>query len=74
MSSPGHSLGHALVSQPAETHGEVEHPRVTSLRDLTIIEAWDTATNSSKYITFYLVTPDEVVYFGESTKKQKKGT
>jgi serine/threonine protein kinase len=41
---------------------------------LTIIEAWDTATNSSKYITFYLVTPDEVVYFGESTKNKREMT
>ena len=38
------------------------------------MEAWDTATNSPKYITFYLVTPDEVVYFGESTKNKREMT
>ncbi|KAI1405945.1 serine/threonine-protein kinase [Hypoxylon fuscum] len=59
----------APVSQPAETHGE--HPTVASLQDLTIVEAWDPDTNSSKYITFYLVTADEVVYFGESSKNKR---
>lgn len=72
MSSPGDNLDDAPASQPAETHGE--HPTVTSLQDLTIIEAWETETNSSKYITFYLVTPDEVVYFGESTKNKREMT
>jgi len=56
------------MSHPAQTHGELEHP---TLEALTIIEAWDTETNSSKYITFYLVAPDEVVYFGESSKKKR---
>ncbi|EXL93385.1 kinase-like domain-containing protein [Fusarium oxysporum II5] len=34
-------------------------PTVTSLQDLTIIEAWDAEANTPKYITFYLVTPDD---------------
>ncbi|KAF9765712.1 hypothetical protein IL306_001979 [Fusarium sp. DS 682] len=46
-------------------------PTVTSLQDLTIIEAWDTKTNKPKYVTFYLVTPDEEVFFGQSTKNKR---
>ncbi|KAK1768689.1 kinase-like domain-containing protein [Phialemonium atrogriseum] len=49
-------------------------PIVTSLQDLTIIEAWDSERNTSKYITFYVVTPDEEVYFGQSPKKKKDMT
>ncbi|EPE34776.1 Protein kinase-like (PK-like) [Glarea lozoyensis ATCC 20868] len=47
------------------------HPVVTSLRDLTIIEAWDTKTNSPKYVTFYYITQDERVYFGQSSKNKR---
>jgi hypothetical protein len=39
---------------------------VTSLQDLTIINAWDSETNTAKYMTFCLVTHDEEVYFGQS--------
>ncbi|KAJ4248759.1 hypothetical protein NW762_012597 [Fusarium torreyae] len=46
-------------------------PPVTSLQDLTIIEAWDTKANKPKYVTFYLVTPDEEVFFGHSTKNKR---
>jgi len=45
-------------------------PPVTSLRDLTIIEAWDSETNTPNYVTFYLVTDDEEVYFGQSSKNK----
>ncbi|KAF5027090.1 hypothetical protein F66182_802 [Fusarium sp. NRRL 66182] len=45
-------------------------PTVTSLQDLTIIEAWDTEANKPRYVTFYLVTPDEEVFFGQSTKNK----
>jgi hypothetical protein len=41
---------------------------------LTIVEAWDPDTNSAKYITFYLITADEVVYFGESSKNKRDMT
>jgi hypothetical protein len=46
-------------------------PVVTSLQDLAIIEAWDSEANQPKYVTFYLVTPDEEVYFGQSTKNKR---
>ncbi|POR37654.1 Uncharacterized protein TPAR_02142 [Tolypocladium paradoxum] len=46
-------------------------PAVTSLQDLTIIEAWDPGANKAKYVTFYLVTPDEEVYFGQSSKNKR---
>ncbi|TPX18686.1 uncharacterized protein E0L32_002543 [Thyridium curvatum] len=71
-SSRGNNLDVAPVSQTVETHGEP--PTISSLQDLTIVEAWDLDTNSSKYITFYLVTAEEVVYFGESTKNKKDMT
>lgn len=44
---------------------------VTSLRDLTIIEALDSETDEPKYVTFYLVTADEEVWFGQLFKKMK---
>ncbi len=45
-----------------------------SLQDLTIIEARDPGASASKYITFYLVTPNEELYFGQSFKKKKDMT
>ncbi|KAI5863806.1 serine/threonine-protein kinase [Durotheca rogersii] len=45
-------------------------PLVTSLRDLTIIEAWDEETDKPKYVTFYLVTSNEEVYFGQLSKNR----
>ncbi|KAH7208386.1 kinase-like domain-containing protein [Fusarium oxysporum] len=47
-------------------------PTVTSLQDLTIIEAWDTEANKPKYVTFYLVTLDEEVFFGQSKKNKRE--
>ena len=34
------------------------------------MEAWDVGANKPKYVTFYLVTPDEEVYFGQSFKSK----
>ncbi|TAQ86249.1 hypothetical protein B7494_g5415 [Chlorociboria aeruginascens] len=62
-------------TRPAdETQSSRKPPPITSLRDLTIIEAWDSETNTPKYVTFYLVTPDEEVYFGQSPKNKKDMT
>jgi len=47
-------------------------PLITSLRDLTIIEAWDLETNTPKYVTFYYITQDEHVYFGKSSKNKRE--
>jgi hypothetical protein len=55
-------------------HSSLSAPQVSSLQDLTIIEAWDAETNKSKYITFYVVTPDEEVYFGQSFKNKRDMT
>ena len=49
-------------------------PPITSLRDLTLIEAWDSETNKPKYVTFYLVTDDEEVFFGQSSKNKRRIT
>lgn len=46
-------------------------PIVTSLQDMTIIEAWDPGANIPKYVTFYIITPDEQLYFGQSFKNKR---
>jgi serine/threonine protein kinase len=46
-------------------------PVLTSLRDLVIIEAWNAETSMPKYVTFYHITPDEHVYFGQSSKNKR---
>jgi hypothetical protein len=44
-------------------------PPLTSLQDLdSIIQDRDPVTNKLNYITFYLITPDEEVFFGKSLK------
>ncbi len=48
-----------------------KNPSLKSLQDLTLIEAWDLETNAPKYVTFYLVTHDEEVYFGQSSKNKR---
>ncbi|KAF2815994.1 kinase-like protein [Mytilinidion resinicola] len=45
-----------------------------SLQNLTILEAWDAENDTPEYITFYHVTKDEEVYFGQSTKKKREMT
>lgn len=49
-------------------------PKLTSLQDLTIIEAWDSERNAPKYVTFYLVTDDEELWFGQSSKNKRELT
>lgn len=46
-------------------------PKPKSLQDLTIIESWDPGANTPKYVTFYFITDEEEVYFGQSFKKKK---
>ncbi|KAJ4302527.1 hypothetical protein N0V88_002676 [Collariella sp. IMI 366227] len=38
----------------------------------TIIEAFDQGASESKYVTFYLVTPKDALYFGQLFKKKKE--
>ncbi|KAH6982175.1 kinase-like domain-containing protein [Ilyonectria sp. MPI-CAGE-AT-0026] len=49
-------------------------PIITSYQDLTIIESWDSKTNTPKSVAFYHVTSDEVVYFGQSFKNKRELT
>lgn len=60
------------LAEGTESSGKLS--LVTSLQDLTIIEAWDSETNTSKYITFYIVNADEEVYFGQSFKNKREMT
>lgn len=53
---------------------EKKPPAVESLQDLEIIEAWDSETDTPKYVTFYYVTQDEEVYFGQSSKNKRDMT
>ncbi|KAK0642905.1 serine/threonine-protein kinase [Cercophora newfieldiana] len=49
-------------------------PVVTAPRDLTILEAYDQGATQSKYVTFYLVTPEDKLYFGQLFKPKKEIT
>lgn len=67
----------SLDSTSPENETEVDKKQllVTSLQDLTIIEAWDSKiTETPKYITFYLVTDDEEVFFGQSSRNKRDMT
>jgi serine/threonine protein kinase len=57
-----------------ESESDRRPPPVTSLRDLEIIEQRDRETNTLLYVNFYLVTPDEEVYFGKSLKNKREIT
>lgn len=46
-------------------------PPVLSLRDLTIIEAFDQGATEAKYVTFYQVTSEDELYFGQLFKSKK---
>lgn len=65
MASPDASKNDPPKPWPAE---------LTSPRDLTIIEAWDKGADAPKYITFYLVTTEGELWFGESIKGQRQMT
>jgi serine/threonine protein kinase len=63
------------LSGPGEEAENTNKPPIlTSLQDLTIIVAWDPEANTSKYITFYVIIPDEEVYFGQSSKNKREMT
>ncbi|WQF76676.1 Putative protein kinase [Colletotrichum destructivum] len=46
----------------------------TSLQDLTVIEAWDSETNAPKYVTFYHITDEAELGFGQSSKNKRELT
>ncbi|OAA71148.1 Protein kinase-like domain protein [Cordyceps fumosorosea ARSEF 2679] len=47
---------------------------VLSLRDLTILEAFDQGATEAKYVTFYHVTSEDELYFGHLFKRKKEIT
>lgn len=49
-------------------------PPINPLQDLTLVEAWDSERNTPKYVTLYLITKDEEVYFGQSLKNKREIT
>ncbi|KAI1745453.1 kinase-like domain-containing protein [Xylaria scruposa] len=49
-------------------------PLITTLQDLTIIEAFDPGANEPKYTTFYVLTPEDDLFFGESPKGKRELT
>lgn len=51
-----------------------EIPRGQSLQDLTIVETADPETGEVKYTTFYLVTSEDRLYFGQLFKNKKEIT
>ncbi|KAI0454380.1 kinase-like domain-containing protein [Xylaria acuta] len=55
-----------------ELIGSTDAPIITSFRDLTIIEAFDPEADKPKYTTFYALTPEDELFFGESTKGKRE--
>ncbi|KAI1132463.1 kinase-like domain-containing protein [Nemania abortiva] len=49
----------------------IKRPILTSLQDLTILEALDPDTDEVKYVTFYHITSDDDLYFGQLYKQKK---
>lgn len=47
-------------------------PVLSGLQDLTIIEAFDQGATVAKYVTFYLVTAEDEVCFGQLFKPKKE--
>lgn len=57
---------------PPKSPTRAPAPTINSLHDLSIIEAWDPDKNQAKYCTFYYLTRDEELYFGESQKNKRE--
>lgn len=60
-------------TDPSNREDAAEKPSAASFQDLILIENQD-RTNESTYTTFYLVTPNEKVYFGQLFKSKKDVT
>lgn len=56
----------------------IKAPKLTSLQDLTIIEAWcdgrDSERDPPNYVTFYHITADDEIWFGQSFKSKREMT
>lgn len=66
--NPKEVLKETLNASPKKT------PLVQSLQDLNLVEAIQTGTNDVKYVTFYHITAEEEVYFGQSFKPKREIT
>jgi serine/threonine protein kinase len=60
------------ASDTADISSEKKPPVLPSLRDLSIIEAFDQGASVAKYVTFYLVTAEDELYFGQLFKPKKE--
>jgi hypothetical protein len=47
-------------------------PLISSIQDLTIIEAFDPGAAEAKYVTFYFLTPEDDFYFSQLFKPKKE--
>lgn len=72
MSSLDEGLHDESVSPQDSTEDQVSELR--SLRDLTIIESFSPGTTVPKHTTFYHITSDERLYFGQTFKNKKELT
>ena len=59
-------------SDAVNTSSERKSPVALGLQDLTILEAFDQGATVAKYVTFYLVTAEDEVYFGQLFKPKKE--
>ncbi|KAI0538685.1 kinase-like domain-containing protein [Xylaria digitata] len=50
---------------------KIQRPILTSLQDLIILEALDPETDELKYVTFYHITSDDYLYFGQLYTQKK---
>ncbi|AEO70700.1 uncharacterized protein THITE_2122389 [Thermothielavioides terrestris NRRL 8126] len=62
------------ASGSADSSPEKKPPVLSTLQDLTILEAFDQGATEAKYVTFYLVTAEDEVYFGQLFKPKKEIT
>ncbi len=51
---------------------EKKSPVLSGLQDLTIIQAFDQGATVAKYVTFYLVTDEDELFFGQLFKPKKE--
>ncbi|KAI0388757.1 kinase-like domain-containing protein [Xylariaceae sp. FL0594] len=50
---------------------KTQPPTLASLEEMTILNAIDGETNEFRYVTFYHITSDDKLYFGQLHKQQK---
>lgn len=63
MESKTHTPATAIAKTP---------PRLKSIRDLNIVESYDPGTMKPKYVTFYILTEEKELFFGQSFKDKRE--